>query len=328
MIAPHTCATNGGQCVDGIGAYECKCVGDWSGRFCELGPSVLQQTEPCLQHDCHQGVCVVPRGKSEYVCKCLPGYSGKYCEYQTTLSFVDKKSFLQMKAPSMEKAVNLTMSFTTAQPNGVLLYLGEEREHLAVELFQKRIRISFDCGNRPTSVMFSYEVVSNEKEHTVELQIKSHNITLRIDRGKARRMTNRGESPYLEAKSPLFVGGVPHEISSHALRYWHLRNSTSFIGCLNQLILNGKVQDLAKSEKQNKVVPGCGESEQHDQGQPNEVTPKEKSSLKKKASSDICDGNKCENGKCHPRKDKKSYRCRCKKGFGGKFCNKRKEKLS
>ncbi|MCL4125350.1 UNVERIFIED_CONTAM: hypothetical protein GTU68_048532, partial [Idotea baltica] len=37
---------------------------------------------------------------------------------------------------------------------------------------------------------------------------------------------------------------------------------------------------------------------------------------------DICDGNKCENGKCHPRKDKKSYRCRCKKGFGGKFCNK------
>lgn len=30
--------------------------------------------------------------------------------------------------------------------------------------------------------------------------------------------------------------------------------------------MNGRVKDLTESEKQNKVVPGCGDAEQHDQG--------------------------------------------------------------
>lgn len=63
--------------MDGVGDYECKCSGDWSGRYCELGPSVLLQTEPCLRHDCRHGVCIVPQGEMEYVCKCSPGYSGE-----------------------------------------------------------------------------------------------------------------------------------------------------------------------------------------------------------------------------------------------------------
>ncbi|RXG73149.1 Protein slit [Armadillidium vulgare] len=315
---------NGAQCIDGIGSYECKCVGDWSGRFCELGPSVLQQTEPCLQHDCHHGVCIVPRGKSEYVCKCHSGYSGeyifgKYCEYQTSLSFVDMKSFLQMESPSFKKHVNISLSFTTSKTSGILLYLGQNREHLAVELFQKRIRISFDCGNRPTSVMFSYEVVSNEKKHTVELNVDSHNITLRIDGGKPRKMTNRGKSPYLNVDSPLFVGGIPQDMAEHAVRLWHVRDATSFIGCLDELSINEKVQDLSKSEKQNKVIPGCGDAEQRDEGKPlEEVKVKNNDDTEK----NICEKNRCENGKCRPRKDKKGYRCRCKKGFSGKFCNK------
>ena len=64
----------------------------------------------------------------------------------------------------------------------------------------------------------------------MELLVDSHNITLRIDRGKGRRMMNRGESLHLKVDSPLFIGGVPHGIGGHALKYWHLRNITSFIG--------------------------------------------------------------------------------------------------
>lgn len=35
---------------------------------------------------------------------------------------------------------------------------------------------------------------------------------------------------------------------------------------MNTVEVNGRLQDLSESEKQNKVVPGCGDAEQQDQG--------------------------------------------------------------
>lgn len=34
---------------------------------------------------------------------------------------------------------------------------------------------------------------------------------------------------------------------------------------MSRVVVNGRVQDFAESEKQNKVVPGCGDAEQRDQ---------------------------------------------------------------
>lgn len=39
----------------------------------------------------------------------------------------------------------------------MLLYDGQN-EHLAVELFNGRIRVSYDVGNHPVSTMYSFEV--------------------------------------------------------------------------------------------------------------------------------------------------------------------------
>lgn len=47
------------------------------------------------------------------------------------------------------------MVFATEQENGVLLYDGQS-EHLAVELFNGRIRVSYDVGNYPVSTMYRH----------------------------------------------------------------------------------------------------------------------------------------------------------------------------
>ncbi|XP_047472308.1 protein slit-like isoform X1 [Penaeus chinensis] len=321
--ANHMCQ-NGGQCIDGVGDYECKCTGDWSGRYCELGPSVLLQTEPCLQHDCRHGVCVVPRGKMEYVCKCSPGYSGKYCQHMTAVNYIDSSSFIQLITPPFRPSINVTISFTTRSPNGVLMYHGKERKHLAVEVFKGRLRISYDVGNHPASTMFSYELVSDESEHTVELLSERQNFTLRVDGGVARSMVNAGDLEYLEVDTPLFLGGVPPDVARHAQAQWHLRNSTSFQGCMSRVEVNGRVQDFAESEKQNKVVPGCGDAEQRDQEVDRikqKVTTVPKTNRRKSSKNkDACAANECVNGQCRPRR-KGGYRCRCKKGWSGKLCN-------
>ena len=51
---------------------------------------------------------------------------------------------------------NITMIFSTEEENGILVYNGES-QHIAVELFRGRVRVSYDVGNYPVSNMFRYE---------------------------------------------------------------------------------------------------------------------------------------------------------------------------
>lgn len=81
---------NGATCVDGINDYICKCAGDYSGKFCEITPSVAMlypQTSPCQHHDCVHGVCFQPSGANDYLCKCAPGYSGQFYFFYIIIYF-------------------------------------------------------------------------------------------------------------------------------------------------------------------------------------------------------------------------------------------------
>lgn len=57
------------------------------------------------------------------------------------------------------------------QENGVLLYngdvIGTEKEHLAVDLFSGRIRISYDAGSFPGSTLYSDQLINDDNFHTV-----------------------------------------------------------------------------------------------------------------------------------------------------------------
>lgn len=200
--------------------------------FCEIVPMVAMlypQTSPCQDHDCKNGLCFQPMGSSDYVCKCASGFSGKRCEYLTSFSFRDPSAFIELDPLETKPEANITVTLATTYQNGVLLYNGES-QHLAVELFNGRIRVSYDVGNYPVSTMFSFEQIADGNFHKVELLAQKKNFTLRINGGISRSIINEGEKEYLELKSPLFIGGLPPEVSSTALKLWHVRNSSSFNG--------------------------------------------------------------------------------------------------
>ncbi len=79
--------------------------------------------------------------------------SGKRCEYLTAVTFSHNKSFAELEPLRTKPDANVTVVFSTTHTNGVMLYDGHS-EHLAVELFNGRLRISFDVGNYPVSTMF------------------------------------------------------------------------------------------------------------------------------------------------------------------------------
>ena len=160
---------------------------------------------------------------------CLFFFSGKRCEYLTSLSFLHNTSYVEVEPLNSRPNANVTITFATEQENGVLLYTGDS-QHLAVELFRGRLRVSYDVGNYPVSTMFSYELVADGNYHTVEIITIKKNFTLRVDGGLARSIVNEGPNEFLNVRSPLHIAGVPEETGTKAWKQWHLRNTTSFIG--------------------------------------------------------------------------------------------------
>nr|XP_018908072.1 PREDICTED: protein slit isoform X2 [Bemisia tabaci] len=325
----HMCQ-NGGTCVDGVNDYTCTCPGDYAGKFCEISPMVAMlypQTSPCQHHECKNGICFQPQGSSDYSCKCAPGYSGKRCEYLTSLSFIHSSSFVEMEPLRTKPEANVTVVFSTTQENGVLLYDGQS-EHLAVELFNGRIRVSYDVGNYPVSTMYSFETLTDGKYHVVELIAIKKNFTLRVDHGIARSIINEGSRDYLRLTTPLFLGGVPAEVGQEAFSHWHLRNATSFNGCMKEIWINHKLVDFTNAARQQKVTPGCSLVQDEEQMVEEEgERPIERkltdveSKLDVGMNVDPCLSNKCQKGsKCIPN-EMGDYTCKCMPGFTGKYCD-------
>ncbi|XP_055314702.1 protein slit isoform X2 [Sitodiplosis mosellana] len=321
----HMCQ-NGGICVDGINDYICKCPDEYTGKFCEGTPMVAMmypQTSPCQHHECKHGVCFVPNPlSSEYICKCVPGYSGKRCEYLTSISFVQNNSFVEMEPLRTKPEANVTIIFSSSQQNGVLLYDGQN-EHLAVELFNGRIRVSYDVGNHPVSTMYSFEMVADGKYHMVELLAIKKNFTLRVDRGLARSIINEGSKDYLKLSTPLFVGGLPMESGQQAYKNWHLRNLTSFKGCMKEVWINHKQVDFGNAARQQKVTPGCALLDSDsDSNEQEEMEVMQETQHVVREEVDPCSEHKCRRGSiCVANSNaKEGYSCRCKIGTRGKYC--------
>lgn len=93
--------------------------------------------------------------------------------------------------------------------------------------------------------------------HMVELLALKKNFTLRVDRGLARSIINEGSKEYLKLTSSMFLGGLPAEPAQQAYKQWHLRNLTSFKGCMKEVWINHKQVDFVNAARQQKVTPGC-----------------------------------------------------------------------
>ncbi|CAK1554457.1 unnamed protein product [Leptosia nina] len=342
----HMCQ-NGATCVDGLDEYRCSCAAGYAGRYCEAAPHAALGTSPCAHHDCVHGVCYLPSAAlhlalqddimmerpllaptNDYLCKCAPGYSGRLCEYLTSLTFNYNDSFVELEPLRTNPQANVTLVFSTKQQHGVLMYFGEN-EHLAVELFNGRIRISYDVGNHPTSTMYSFEMVSDGAYHKAELLSYNKNFTLRVDDGPARSIINEGSKEYLRLERPMFLGGVPSDVAKEAFSKWHLRNITSFKGCLKEAWINHKRVDFVNAARMVRAGAGAGcggdgagdgavEADQETISRAPPATLQEDGAHRP----DPCLPNPCRRGGRCVREEGSSsdYTCRCRPGTAGAQC--------
>ena len=62
--------------------------------------------------------------------------------------------------------------------------------------------MSLNVGNPPASTMFSYAVLNDNRQHTVELLLDGKNLTMRVDGGLARSLINLGSKVFDSDKNP------------------------------------------------------------------------------------------------------------------------------
>jgi hypothetical protein len=135
---------------------------------------------------------------------------------------ITNDSYMKLPKPNVYPRSNITIVFSTTHNSGVLVYFGH-LGHMVAEIFMGRIRVSYDVGNSPGSVMFSHEL---------QLISMGQNFSLTVDRGYTRYINNRGQRAYLNTSEirALYIGGLPNDLTSRALQLWHIREAISFQG--------------------------------------------------------------------------------------------------
>uniref|UniRef100_A0A8C7KRV8 Slit homolog 2 (Drosophila) n=1 Tax=Oncorhynchus kisutch TaxID=8019 RepID=A0A8C7KRV8_ONCKI len=289
----------------------------FSGLFCEFSPPmVLPRTSPCDDHECMNGAQC-----------CLHGYEGEWCETLASVNFVNRRSYLQLPSSLITPETNITLQIATDEDSGVLLYKGD-KDHITIELYRGRLRVSYHTGTNPASAIYSVETVNDGVFHVVELVASDQTVSLSIDGGPVKSINSLSKQSTLSIDSPLYLGGMPDRWSVSAALQSGVggQNGTSFHGCLRNLYINGQLQDLGTGVEagcQPCQAGVCGQGECHPTGQRGfscTCHPGWTGDRCQDQVNNPCDGNKCIHGSCLPI-NSYSYSCRCQPGFLGVLCD-------
>ncbi|CAF5167089.1 unnamed protein product, partial [Rotaria magnacalcarata] len=120
------------------------------------------------------------------------------------------------------------------------------------------------------------------------------NFSLIVDRSYTRFINNRGIRTYMNTSEMdgLYISGLPKELTARAVQLWHIREATSFKGCMHALYINDESINFANVDYRHKILPGC---------------------VKNSLNELSCAATTCQHGRCEL--DGFTYICKCFDGF-------------
>ncbi|XP_075992053.1 eyes shut [Anticarsia gemmatalis] len=247
----------GGACVVERGRARCAC-----GAGGGVGGS------RCRRHHaaCVSSACAPPRGRCRgQACVCAAGYAGDNCQSKINITIpqFDGSSLVsltrsaashtnqQKLAPAPLRPSHIALNFTTAEPNGLLLWIVMDIDHIGLGLENGYLRIvwvfhhhnstikhpdikynSVMESSRTYSRLLPYAgFLSDAEWHTVVLKMESNNLTLTVDKVLAYSAEPglRKEGDYEDVD--VYLGGITEQENSLAKKLFPY----NFKGCIDHI---------------------------------------------------------------------------------------------
>ncbi|KAK9747245.1 hypothetical protein QE152_g5481 [Popillia japonica] len=169
---------NGGSCwLDPYLKPHCSCQDPYYGEKCQIVPSC--EEKPCL----NDGKCV--HGK----CTCNMGWMGAFCEVVVVVKTpkFDGNSYMLISKSNDKKRdlmdygfKDIFLNFTTASPNGLLLWSQKGANYLGLGLEKGHIKIIYSLGNYDEILeVLDVPRVSDGLWHVLEITFNP--FTLKLD---------------------------------------------------------------------------------------------------------------------------------------------------
>ncbi|XP_045776165.1 neurexin-1 isoform X3 [Maniola jurtina] len=196
-------------------------------------------------------------GRLEYACTAT--------DAADPVTFATKDAHLILPKWEAVKTGTISFKFRTNEPNGLILFnMGAKpprADLFAVEILNGYIYVHVDLGSGGVRVRASRRRVDDSHWHEFLMRRTGRDGRVTVDGANAEFKTP-GESNQLELDGPLFVGGLGSEYSASRTpaALWTAALRQGFVGCIRDLVLNGKPQDLtayARQQDSASVRPAC-----------------------------------------------------------------------
>nr|BAC06837.1 Pf1-cadherin [Ptychodera flava] len=277
---------------------------------------------PCASNPClNGGQCIdTPSG---YVCQCDEKYGGPNCE-DISRGF-QSNSFAWYPPLSQCEETKTSIEFLTKSRDGIILYngpivpidLGQPQDFMAIELVGGKPKLYMDLGSGMLPLTIDSPPLNDEKWHTLEIIRKSKHVEFVLDHCENAVITETertsvsdesnckatdttpGTNRFLNVNTPLQLGGIDMDSTYTYPNTFNFAPGGDFVGCIRNVIQDGKVYDLGTPGREKNSEQGCPQTDL------------------------LCyvDGvYVCKNGLCVT-ESASVYTCVCDPGWGGEACD-------
>ncbi|GIY63430.1 hypothetical protein CDAR_531741 [Caerostris darwini] len=158
------------------------------------------------------------------------------------------------------------------EATGLLMYNGGQGDVFALELLEGHVYLILGLGSGIAKVKASAKRCDDGQWHTVTLRRTGKSGRIAVDEA-AYDFTTPGTASQLDLEGPLFVGALAPSDQGPSVpsEVWTAKLNYGYVGCLRQLVINGKTIDLAaqaREQDSGSLRPSCHTSPSQCDSQP------------------------------------------------------------